>query len=466
MKRDDIMKVVIFGTGKKFQQLKYRFREDIEIIAFLDNDPAKWYQKLDGILILPPGKVLELKYDYIYLLSAYYREMEEQLKELGVEREKIFHTFHIEKICVCDSIKYYGNLPEENSGKRILVFSHALTCTGAQNVLFIALQILHKRGYQIAVLSNEDGVLRDRITEMGIPVIIMKDSYFMERKFEEFVNWADKIIVNTLWLYYVVEELISSNKKVIWWIHESGYLKDLDVEIFEKINQAAQVSVNVVSDLVKRKIFQVYKKDFHINVLPYGLPEYDKDNERAIHSNKAIGHGKIIFAVIGMISYIKAQDIFIHAVGRIPKADRDNAEFWIVGSGRFSKEDMEYIEKYPCIKVIGEIDNKEIQFLYEKIDVVVCCSREDALPVVVTEGCLNKKLVIVSNETGMADYIINGKNGFVIPNEDIDQLSKLFSWVIEHKDNAKKIGCASKEVYDQYFSLNIFERNLLKVLEN
>ena len=66
----------------------------------------------------------------------------------------------------------------------------------------------------------------------------------------------------------------------------------------------------------------------------------------------------------------------------------------------------------------------------------------------------------------MADYIINGKNGFVIPNEDIDQLSKLFSWVIEHKDNAKKIGCASKEVYDQYFSLNIFERNLLKVLEN
>lgn len=50
------MKVVIFGTGKKFQQLKYRFREDIEIIAFLDNDPAKWYQKLDGILILPDRK--------------------------------------------------------------------------------------------------------------------------------------------------------------------------------------------------------------------------------------------------------------------------------------------------------------------------------------------------------------------------------------------------------------------------
>ena len=106
----------------------------MDCLAFLDNDPAKWYQKLDGILILPPGKVLELKYDYIYLLSAYYREMEEQLKELGVEREKIFHTFHVEKICVCDSIKYYGNLPEENSGKRILVFSHALTCTGAPNI--------------------------------------------------------------------------------------------------------------------------------------------------------------------------------------------------------------------------------------------------------------------------------------------------------------------------------------------
>lgn len=454
------MRIIIFGTGKISMRFLSKLKKDIEIAAFLDNDPSKWERRIEQIPVLPPQKALELDYDFIFLLSASHVQMKDQLVEIGIPKEKIYDIFHIEKICVCEQAQYFGTLPNERDGKNILVYSHALTSTGAQNVLFTAIQVLQKNGYRLAVVSGKDGVLRERMMKLGIPVIIMRDSYFVEDDLKKLVSWADRILVNTLWLYYVVEELLCFQKKILWWIHETGFLEHLEEEKFTRIEDSGLVSVYTVSPLVRKKMTEKYKKSFHTKMLLYGLPGSPVTEEWESDS------GKMVFAVIGAIGRIKGQDLFIQAVNRLPNQYKNQAEFWIVGGGELEEQDFQAAQKCSCIKTLGEIENQRMKEIYKKIDVVVCCSREDAMPVVVAEGCMNGKLVIVSDAAGIAAFITSGENGLVFPSGNIDQLKERMIWAIEHREDARRIGKASKGIYEGHFTMELFEKHLLRSMED
>ncbi len=453
------MRVVIFGTGKKYQRLRDKIKKDLEIVVFLDNDSSKWGHKLDGVEIVSPQEIYNYEYDFIIVLSVYQTEMITQLKSIGVSGKKIFDMHHIEKICQCEPAQYYGKLSIDNTKKKILIYSHALTSTGAQNVLYIAIKVLKKKNYDLVVVSKIDGALRYHIQELDIPVILMRDSYFEEKEFKRLIHWADKIIVNTLLLYYVIEDLVNCNKPVIWWIHETGLLQELDKDKFIHIFESKNIFMYAVSPLVKRKIIQKTSKDIIVGELKYGLPFY-----RSILKN-AFQQEKIIFAIIGAIDKIKGQDIFLRAVESLSDDYQKKAEFLIVGRGELWTEELKQLGNFPSVKLIGEIENQKMPELYNQIDVVVCCSRLEAMSVVITEGCMTKRLVIVSDVAGIADFITNRKNGLIFKSENIEELAELMKWTIDHREQARQMGSAAKEIYEKYFSMEIFEKNLLSAIE-
>ena len=62
------MRIIIFGTGKISMRFLSKLKKDIEIAAFLDNDPSKWERRIEQIPVLPPQKALELDYDFIFFM--------------------------------------------------------------------------------------------------------------------------------------------------------------------------------------------------------------------------------------------------------------------------------------------------------------------------------------------------------------------------------------------------------------
>lgn len=454
------MRAVIFGTGKVCQSIRHELKENIEIVAFLDNDVLKWEEALDGIPICSPNEILCLEYDLVFLASVHYTEMKVQLIELGVPGSKIWDIRHRERICRCGSARYYGELHKEKSVGKILVFSHALTSTGAQNVLFTAVKTLNRHGYSLAVVSREDGMLKDRILELGIPVIIMQDTYPENAEFLELVQWADLVFVNTLWLYYLIGGLLDLGKKVIWWIHETGALESMDKDLLREIVGNRLVSTCAVSRLVARGVTRKLGSMAEIRELRFGIPEYGKVFREESE------HGKMVFALIGGIGRIKGQDIFIRAVECLGSSYREKAEFWIVGRGTLEAADLERASRYPGIKVMGEIDNRRMPELYGRIDAVICCSREEAMSVVVAEGCMNEKLVVVSDAAGIAEYLSDGENGIIFENENVSQLAGIMEWAVGHGEQVKRMGCASRHVYDEYFAMDAFEAGILDTVQN
>ncbi len=452
------MKIIIFGIGKRYQQLKDKLRKDIEVVAFLDNDSMKWGNTIDGVSVICPEEIIHYKYDFVFLMSIYQKEMREQLIQIGVSVSKIIGNDQIERVCVSDSAKYFGNFSETIGSEKVLIYSHALNSTGAQNVLYLAARVLQKNGYHLAVISKTDGVLREKFVSIGIPVIIMGNPHKDNDDFRRLIRWADKIIVNTVWLYYAVEELLAMEKRVIWWIHETVGFELLGESFVEDIRRLDLLSTYTVSPLVKRRMMQKFGKNLNLGELPYGLPRYENVSKGIVNRRKKI------FAIIGGMGWIKGQDIFIQAVENLQDIYKEKAEFWIVGGGKLEDTDQQRVALYSCIKVIGEVENEKMPDLYSEIDCVVCCSREEAMSVVVTEGCMNEKLVIVSDAAGNADYIRDGENGLIFQCGNSCQLAKLMEWVIDNEEAAGRIGRVGKEIYEIHFTMEQFEQNLLKIV--
>ena len=69
----------------------------------------------------------------------------------------------------------------------------------------------------------------------------------------------------------------------------------------------------------------------------------------------------------------------------------------IFGAGKLTESEMNDIEKIPQICVTGEIPNEDIYKIYNESDVIISCSREDAMSVVILEGFMNRKPAIMSD---------------------------------------------------------------------
>ena len=452
-------KVVIFGTGKLFEKLFPRISSDVDVIALIDNDSKKWEMKLHNIPVYSPDYALQLAYDYIYIMISKYCEVRKQLRKIGVDEYKIYDISRGELIVSPSPVVYYQAEVNENAkkGHRILVISHALSSTGAQNVLFTAVSSFLRRGYRVTVLSLDDGIQRDKYVQMGSNVVISGDILSHDEEWRKLVNNSDFIWVNTIWMYNYVYTLCLYDKPVVWWLHETLESDLIPHYMISTINCNDNINLYAVSRLVRRQ-FQGLFILKNINVFEYGIPKYEMPYVK--HKNT-----KIVFAMIGGLSEsIKGQDIFLKAVEKLSDSDKNKASFLIIGGGELNSHSMALIDKLECVDLKGEIPHERIPELYAMIDVVVCASRKEALSVVITEAFMNGKFVIVSSSAGNVDYMVPYEDGLVFQSENIDALAKQIHWTIEHGTDVERMGQNSRRVYEQYFSMEIFEKRLEEIL--
>ena len=96
---------------------------------------------------------------------------------------------------------------------------------------------------------------------------------------------------------------------------------------------------------------------------------------------------------------------------------------------------------------------------------VVCPSREDPLPIVMTEAMMYRKPCIASDSTGTADYIKDGINGFVCKTEDSEDLCEKMRYFIHHQEKIEIMGKEARKVYEEYFTMDKFADRLCNQMQ-
>jgi len=445
------MRIIIFGTGKIYERYKNELSK-LSIVAFLDNDPNKQGTTLDGAIIESPYNVFQYSYDYIFIMSVHYKEMREQLLGQGVPSCHIIDIEHKGFLENIYEIKYYLKKKKQNNRRNVLLCSHDLCLTGAPLVLYYAATQLSDY-YNISVFSKLDGPLKYDFLKLNISVIICNDISSENLAIYKFFDEFDLFLVNTLVFSAHINNIAGLDKPVLWWLHE-------DKDVYDSLgisNMNFKLRENVfaysVSSPVDDAFYQCY--DTKIKRMRYGIP---------FENNKLASREKdtLIFAIIGSVGKRKAQDVFVEATKRL-STNRKSVEFWIIGE--IGEINRNRYESEKNVRVFGCLSHEQVMELYSYIDVIVCPSLYDPLPVVLAEGMMLRKVCIMSDATGTAEIVEPYKNGLICKSGDVEDLANKMQWVINNTKKLPKIGEEAYNVYQKNFSMNEFRRTLMDNIE-
>lgn len=459
-----ITNVVIFGTGLFYSRRKHNLPKQTNIIAFIDNDITMQGKSIDDIFVFAPNAVLELDFDMIILASNSAIQMRNQLILMGVSKEKIiFWEQFVSSKSHGIIMKYeidQGKKEQKQKKQKVLILVPIINYAGGFMTALYAALALKSKGYYIVIAAptaNNETLLE--ANDYGINIWICPALPYIEEVEMKWIQKFDFVLVNSLQNMMCVDK-INSRKGVIWWIHEhSRQYKDIieqygcDID-FTKFNYNSTLAV---SKIAKNNFLKYYPKH-KISILTLGLPDfYIKPNYT---------HKKIIFTIIGNISELKNQKELVNAIKRLPPEEISKIECWIIGrdGGKKYREELEeIIYNIEQIKIVGEKSRKEMERIFQHVDVVVCTSLEETMSISIIEGLMNKKICITNNNTGIAEFIRDNVNGFVYEVDKPDDLVNKLKFVIHNFKSIDRIRIEARKTYEEFFSMEIFSESLEKV---
>lgn len=453
------MKIIVFGVGKVYQDNKKYIPVTDEIVAFVDNNDSLWGVEIDGVTVHKPDDILSLTFDKIVVMSIYAYEMQQQLLKLGIGREVMLHYKEYTarqwegKMQVMFPV---GN--PWNRGERCLIITTVLGYNGGTLAAIYAAMALRQKGYDVVVAAPEgDTAFVDEMYKQGICFIFYQN--LSHGKIEElyWIHNFDYVIVNTLQMSCCAFE-IAKIRKVILWLHEPlemyRYEKFWEKEMEEGLKREA-LKVYAVSSIARKNFTQSYAVD-SIKLLPYGIP--DEMCFSPINQKK-----DLTFAVVGPLKERKGQDLLLKALEWVDTEGK--AQYTVLMIGKITDSDYgrsvrEKAGQYPNVQMIGECTRKEMAQYYQKVDVLIIPSREETMSIAATEAMMLGKPCIISDNSGMADYVEEYVNGLKFVSGDTEELGEKILWCIENRKELEKIGKQARKTYEKYFSMGIFGESL------
>jgi glycosyltransferase involved in cell wall biosynthesis len=177
--------------------------------------------------------------------------------------------------------------------------------------------------------------------------------------------------------------------------------------------------------------------------------------------------GKIVFSLIGFVDQRKGQDVFLDAIERLPNGLRGKAIFRIIGSPLpydrsiiFHKKISNRAALIPEVQCIENMPSERLLEFYAETNVLVSASRDDPMPIVITQGLMFSKVCLCSSAIGHAQLLEDGKDGLIFTNESVEDLSEKMAWLLQNPSEISVLGTAGRKVYEKYFLMSSFANNL------
>lgn len=413
-----------------------------------------------GHLSLAVHERKELKKDKadIYLLRRWVKYLGEDPYFTRPMRELLYHDSpEPYNLFVPATQRKFGNKGD------IMLVCHDLSLSGAPIMLFDICRILLANGYFVVVCCATDGPLRRRYQQLGVTVIT--DALVLQQhpSFYRFAKNFDAIICNTVVTWPVVKQM-QQTVKTIWWLQEAKVVQMFmgDPEFVRTLRQAK----NIIS-----------VSEYAISYIKEYNPQYTKiynasdDFCGALTDVEKIKEQKdtLIFSIIGSIEHRKGQDVLIDALTYLKEEVLQRVEIHIIGrtlDEQFRKKLNEKTKDNDRVRFLGEMSHEDsINYLFGS-DVIISASRDDPFPVVLVEALCMGKTCIVSDRTGLAELIEEGKNGFVFENEDARGLAKKMAYIAKNPGMLQRVGAEARITYEKYLTLALFEKKLLNYLNN
>lgn len=166
-----------------------------------------------------------------------------------------------------------------------------------------------------------------------------------------------------------------------------------------------------------------------------------KCTPKANETNRATSR-KILF--VGQLIVRKGIPMLLEVYKELVRKSSVSLELILIGDGPLD----EYVREFKCknglagIHLEGQVSYVEVARYYKMCDVFVLLSLSDCNPLVIFEALHAGIPIVCSENAGNApDFIVPGKNGYIVNPEDRDSIVRYLSDILKW-DAAKRTECA------------------------
>lgn len=406
------------------------------------------------------------------------------IKNVRIDPIDICDFSYIKKVTVegatsVERTKLYGlerQLSGNNTKKKLLLFSHSLEESGAPILLYNIACKLKQDGYDIVLLSREEGngFLENKYKELAIPIFVM--SYNKESSLIQWVSDSSstegqkgiyceylikylvkcgftKVITNTIVTGEYVKLLKEQGLYIISLIHEMK--KTIEMYNFcEMGEQIAQYADKVIfPDKIVMDDFNTLFRNVKGEMLVRPQGVYLKYVDEKAYINNMFEEFKLpqkatIVLSSGTAILRKGIDLFINAAQCLLESEKGE-DYHFIWVGNFDEKSelggwlMLQLERYNIKERFHFIPFMQNPCKYRKLlqcaDAFWSTSREDPFPSVVLEAMLENVPVFAFENAGGVNTLLKDGRGELISNFNPGELAKQTKAVFENAERKKQL---------------------------
>ena len=353
--------------------------------------------------------------------------------------------------------------PVSTSSRDLLFVSHDLTWSGAPIILLHAAKWCRERGVFVAIMSPEDGPLREKFVEAGVPVIVDPLVTTGHESFTNFARSFDCLVASTIFGAPAVGAAQRKAIPHIWWIHEGAvgehYLRR-DTKLRTTISLADLI---VTPDTHSSLIYQSFARR-PIRRLLYGIP----DTAHKFGPLPARKAGPPRFLLLGTIEHRKGQEIFLEALRKLPQNVLERAHFQIVGRPndlKITKQIEAAAAVCSSLTFHSYVAHDDALALIRDADVMVSASWDETGPITLIEGMALGKTILSTNVGAVGEKLVPEEDGLLFKPGDAQRLATAIERLVGEPELLEKLGRNSRKAYEKYFTLDRFGADFLKLVE-
>ncbi|MDP9004361.1 MAG: glycosyltransferase [Verrucomicrobiota bacterium] len=352
-----------------------------------------------------------------------------------------------------------------HSRRDLLFVSHDLSLSGAPLMLLHAAEWCQQNGDFVVVMTPKDGPLLDEFRAKGITIIVDPLIESGHYSFGLFARDFDCVVANTIRSGAAVGAAQKENIPVVWWLHEPEAVGRYCIGLDAKLPNVFPLADVLVAP--SEHTAAVYRSftDRPVRCVRNAIPDChppasgkSKSPDRPLH-----------FVVLGGMESRKGQDVFVEALASLPRSVQEAGKFQI--AGRIL--DPDYWAKVAAVamtvknfSVKGALNRPQAMELVAEADVLVCPSRDEAMPTVaILEGMCLGKALIVTAVGGADEVLVEGDNALLVRSESPADLAVAIRRLIQDRELAFRLGAKARETYERNFTMERFGAEFREMLE-
>ena len=379
--------------------------------------------------------------------------------------------------------------------KTIIFLDQYPNLSGGQKVLFNIILAFFKKGYRpIAVLPAE-GLLSEKLKEIGIEVRFFPLGYYniTKKNLWDLINFFFRIPALTFLLIKLIRQndadLVYANgartfiwatiacciakKPLFWHIHSifTSPSSRLPILIFGKSSVVKKIFVVSNSAIEPIKSLGAKLKLMYNAI---SVPEINRKRD-FLKDEFNLAKDSFLVGAIGMLEEWKNQQDLIFAAKKIKDSKRMNIVFFIVGDSLYSSPSKQ-IYKNRLKKLVADMElEKNIIFtgfrsdadnIMSSLDIMVISSKDpDPCPLVSLEAA-SLGLPIISTDFGGTKEIFSQNNEalFYKAGDSADLTNKII-YLLENPEKLALLSNAARAKIKEEHNLDNYSENLIKTVE-